>query len=64
MGTATVADEGAPQGRYGNMLTMGTVDPVRVCRAARQNGAAVAGLLLTTNTLSAPELTAGGGGSR
>jgi chaperonin GroEL len=56
-------DEGfdALQGRYGNMLAMGVVDPLRVCRSALQNGASVAGLLLTTNTLIAEEQTAWGG---
>ena len=56
-------DEGfdALQGRYGNMLTMGIIDPLRVCRSALQNGASVAGLLLTTNTLIAEEQTPWGG---
>ena len=57
------ADEGfdALQGRYGNMIEMGIVDPLRVARSALQNGASVAGLLLTTNTLIAEEQTAWGG---
>jgi len=56
-------DEGfdALQGRYGNMLEMGIIDPLRVCRSALQNGASVAGLLLTTNTLIAEEQTPWGG---
>ena len=56
-------DEGfdALDGRYGNMLEMGIVDPLRVARSALQNGASVAGLLLTTNTLIAEEQTPWGG---
>jgi len=57
------ADEGfdALEGRFGNMLDMGILDPLRVCRSALQNGASVAGLLLTTNTLIAEEQTPWGG---
>ncbi len=51
----------ALEGRYGNMLEMGIIDPLRVCRSALQNGASVAGLLLTTNTLIAEEQTPWGG---
>ncbi|WP_433220866.1 chaperonin GroEL [Dactylosporangium sp. CS-047395] len=51
----------ALEGRFGNMLEMGIVDPLRVARAALQNGASVAGLLLTTNTLVAEEQTPWGG---
>ena len=56
-------DEGfdALQGRYGNMVEMGIIDPLRVARSALQNGASVAGLLLTTNTLIAEEQTPWGG---
>ncbi|HEY4459471.1 MAG TPA: chaperonin GroEL [Pseudonocardiaceae bacterium] len=56
-------DEGfdALNGRYGNMIDMGIVDPLRVARSALQNGASVAGLLLTTNTLIAEEQTPWGG---
>ncbi|MBV9382338.1 MAG: chaperonin GroEL [Streptosporangiaceae bacterium] len=57
------ADDGfdALQGRHGNMIEMGVVDPLRVVRSALQNGASVAGLLLTTNTLVAEEQTPWGG---
>ena len=48
-------------GRHGNMIEMGIVDPLRVVRSALQNGASVAGLLLTTNTLVAEEQTPWGG---
>jgi chaperonin GroEL len=56
-------DEGfdALEGRYGNMIDMGIVDPLRVARSALQNGASVAGLLLTTNSLIAEEQTPWGG---
>jgi chaperonin GroEL len=56
-------DEGfdALDGRYGNMIEMGIIDPLRVARSALQNGASVAGLLLTTNTLVAEEQTPWGG---
>ena len=56
-------DEGfdALEGRYGNMIELGIIDPLRVCRSALQNGASVAGLLLTTNTLIAEEQTPWGG---
>jgi len=56
-------DEGfdALDGRFGNMIEMGIVDPLRVARSALQNGASVAGLLLTTNTLVAEEQTPWGG---
>ena len=55
---AQVADLGvddgfdALEGRFGNMIEMGIIDPLRVCRSALENGASVAGLLLTTDTWS------------
>ena len=56
-------DEGfdALNDRYGDMVALGIVDPLRVCRSAIQNGASVAGLLLTTNSLIAEEQTPWGG---
>jgi chaperonin GroEL len=56
-------DEGfdALAGRYGDMIELGIIDPLRVARSALQNGASVAGLLLTTNTLVAEEQTPWGG---
>ncbi|HEY3630613.1 MAG TPA: chaperonin GroEL [Jatrophihabitantaceae bacterium] len=56
-------DEGfdALEGRYGDMVELGIIDPLRVVRSALQNGASVAGLLLTTNTLVAEEQTPWGG---
>ena len=43
------------------MIEMGIIDPLRVEPSARQNGASVAGLLLTANTLVAEEQTPWGG---
>ncbi|MDN5852105.1 MAG: chaperonin GroEL [Actinomycetia bacterium] len=56
-------DEGfdALSERYGDMIEMGIVDPLRVVRSALQNGASVAGLLLTTNSLVAEAQTPWGG---
>jgi chaperonin GroEL len=51
----------ALEGRYGNMVELGIIDPLRVARSALQNGASVAGLLLTTNSLIAEEQTPWGG---
>jgi chaperonin GroEL len=53
------ADEGfdALAGRYGNLVELGVVDPLRVVRSALQNGASVAGLVLTTDSLVAEEQT-------
>jgi hypothetical protein len=52
-------DEGfdALEGRFGDMVEMGIIDPLRVVRSALQNGASVAGLILTTNSLVAEEVT-------
>ena len=52
-------DEGfdALEGRFGNMVDLGIIDPLRVVRSALQNGASVAGLILTTNSLVAEEVT-------
>ncbi len=47
----------ALEGRFGNMVEMGIIDPLRVVREALQNGASVAGLILTTNSLVAEEVT-------
>ncbi len=53
---------------YGNLLSMGVVDPTKVTRTALENAASVAGLLLTTQTVivDKPEpempMPAGGGG--
>lgn len=57
--TAGGVDEGfdALEGRFGDMVEMGVIDPLRVVRSALQNGASVAGLILTTNSLVAEEVT-------
>ena len=47
--------------RYGDLLDLGVIDPLRVCRSALRNGASVAGLLLTTDSLIAEEQTPWGG---
>ena len=57
--SALGVDEGfdALEGRFGNMVELGIIDPLRVVRSALQNGASVAGLVLTTNSLVAEEVT-------
>jgi chaperonin GroEL len=57
--TALGIDEGfdALEGRFGDLVEMGVIDPLRVVRSALQNGASVAGLILTTNSLVAEEVT-------
>jgi chaperonin GroEL len=52
-------DEGfdALEGRFGNLVELGIMDPLRVVRSALENGASVAGLILTTNSLVAEEQT-------
>jgi chaperonin GroEL len=57
--SALGVDEGfdALEGRFGNMVDLGIIDPLRVVRSALQNGASVAGLVLTTNSLVAEEVT-------
>ncbi len=47
----------ALQDRYGDLVALGVIDPLRVTRSALRNGASVAGLVLTTNTLVAEEQT-------
>ena len=43
----------AQTGEYGDMITMGIVDPVKVVRTALQDAASVAGLLVTTEAMIA-----------
>src|SRR5437868_4347515 len=54
----------AETGEYGDLRKAGVVDPVKVTRSALQNGASVACLLLTTESLVAdiPEKKKAGGG--
>ncbi|HMJ12996.1 MAG TPA: chaperonin GroEL [Polyangiaceae bacterium] len=43
----------AASGEYGDLVSMGVIDPVKVVRTALQNAASVAGLMLTTECLIA-----------
>ena len=43
----------AQTGEYGDMVAMGVLDPTKVTRAALQNAASVAGLILTTDCMVA-----------
>ncbi len=53
----------ARTGEYGDMLEMGILDPTKVTRAALQNAASVAGLIITTEAMvaDAPEPAGAGG---
>ncbi|MEO8183336.1 MAG: chaperonin GroEL [Deltaproteobacteria bacterium] len=57
----------ARTGKFGDLIAMGVIDPVKVVRSALQNAASVSGLLLTTEALVAEKPkedkgSAGGGG--
>ena len=39
--------------KYGDMITMGIVDPTKVCRSAIENSASVSAMVLTTESLVA-----------
>jgi len=41
----------AGTGEYGDMVTMGVLDPTKVTRIALQNAASIAGLMLTTDCM-------------
>jgi len=70
-----VAEEGtgnfgynAATGEYGDLVTMGILDPTKVVRSALQNAASIAGLMITTEAMVAeepkeetPPMPAGGG---
>jgi chaperonin GroEL len=43
----------ARTGKFGDLISMGVIDPVKVVRSALQNAASVSGLLLTTEALVA-----------
>jgi len=43
----------AATGVYGDMIEMGILDPAKVTRAALQNAASVAGLMITTEVMVA-----------
>jgi chaperonin GroEL len=51
----------AQTGEYGDMVSMGIIDPTKVARSALQNAASVSGLLLTTEAMiaEAPKKDAG-----
>src|SRR6266568_3802646 len=51
-------------GEYGNLVAKGIIDPTKVVRAAIQNAASVAALLITTEAMVAelPKKNSGGGG--
>ncbi|HMT03435.1 MAG TPA: chaperonin GroEL [Burkholderiales bacterium] len=58
----------ASTAEFGNLIEMGVLDPAKVTRAALQNAASVAGLMLTTDCMIAelpkeetPAMPAGGG---
>jgi chaperonin GroEL len=53
----------ARTGEYGDMIEMGILDPTKVTRAALQNAASVAGLIITTEAMvaDAPEPAGAGG---
>jgi chaperonin GroEL len=41
----------AAKGEYGDMLKLGIIDPTKVVRAAVENAASIAGMVLTTESL-------------
>ncbi len=43
----------AQKGEYVNLVTKGIIDPTKVVRAALQNAASIAGLLITTEAMVA-----------
>ena len=45
----------AANGEYGDMVSMGILDPTKVTRAALQNAASIAGLMITTEAMVAEE---------
>jgi len=60
----------AQSGEYGNLVSKGIIDPTKVVRCALQDGASVAGLLITTEAMvaempkkesAAPGMPGGGG---
>jgi chaperonin GroEL len=59
----------AQAGEYGDMFSLGIIDPAKVVRTALQDAASVAGLLITTEAMvaelpkkAAPAMPAGAGG--
>ncbi|HWS76281.1 MAG TPA: TCP-1/cpn60 chaperonin family protein, partial [Quisquiliibacterium sp.] len=52
----------AADGRYGDMVEMGVLDPCKVTRTALQNAGSIASLILTTACLVAEKPQAPGSG--
>ena len=52
-GTTTAIGYDAQSGEYGDLMSMGIIDPTRVVRSALQGAASVAGLLITTEAMVA-----------
>lgn len=54
----------AATGEYGDLVTMGVLDPCKVTRTALQNAASIAGLILTTDCMiaQAPQQAHAGAG--
>jgi len=46
----------AATGEYGDLVTMGILDPAKVVRSALQNAASIAGLMITTEAMVAEEI--------
>jgi chaperonin GroEL len=53
----------AQSGEYGNLVAKGIIDPTKVVRAALQNAASIAGLLITTEAMVAERPKKDGGAS-
>ena len=51
----------AQSGEYGNLVAKGIIDPTKVVRAALQNAASIAGLLITTEAMVAERPKKGSG---
>src|SRR5712671_6690277 len=51
----------AQNGEYGNLVSKGIIDPTKVVRAALQNAASIAGLLITTEAMVAERPKKDGG---
>jgi chaperonin GroEL len=43
----------AQEGEYGDLVSKGIIDPTKVVRTALQDGASIAGLLMTTEAMVA-----------
>ena len=70
LGTSLASGFDAQTGEFGNLVTKGIIDPTKVVRIALQDGASIAGLLITTEAMvaekpkketSMPAMPPGGG---